>query len=166
MARAVVQSGRPTPQDGPSRIGCGTPCSDRASNILLSAQWVQTGPDFLTLVVENRGEGIIHRRFLIVPAPLAKARRLKEELKEFLFAVELGGSGCDGVFGGIVAELSACVGECDDAIAKAFHAFTLRRSSALIRRNPKTRVVVIAMEGCCARHTDDLLSASCAAWGR
>ena len=69
MARAVVHSGRPTPQDGPSRIDCGTPCSDRVCNILLSAQLMKNGTDFL-IVVTICGDGMVHRRFLIVLAPL------------------------------------------------------------------------------------------------
>ena len=99
-----------------------------------------------------------------MPAPRAIAHRLKENLKELFLVVELEWSHCDGVFEGPVVESSAGVGSWDEAIASAFHASTLRRSPALIRRRPKTRVVVMAMEGCCVSQSDALLFASCAAW--
>ena len=92
MARAVFQSGRPTPQDGSSRVGCGTPCSDRASNILLSAHLVKNGTDCFTIVVETCGDGMIQRRIVIVLAPVAVAHWRKELLKEFLCCVEQVGS--------------------------------------------------------------------------
>ena len=78
MARAVFQSGLPTPYDEPSRVGCGTPCSDKASSIRLPAQLIINGAAILTLVVEICVDGIIHRRVLIVLAPVVVAHRRKE----------------------------------------------------------------------------------------
>ena len=43
------------------------------------------------------------------------------------------------------------------------HASFLRRTSALIRRNPNINVVVMVMDGCCVRQRVARLSASCPA---
>ena len=63
----------------------------------------------------------------------------------------LGGSSWDCECGGVGAGSSVGIAVTDAAIAKDFQESTLRLSSALIRRSPRTNVVETVMDGCCSR---------------
>ena len=77
--------------------------------------------------------------------------------------MQVGSLGVGGV-GGVAVGLIGGDGTWHDAVAKAFHASTLRRSSALNRLGRRTMVAVTIMAGCCERHKASLLSASCAVY--